>query len=149
MLLPQSRGVVLDVGSGAQPYRHLLSPGATYKAIDYGGAERNFGYSMPDTTYYEGDNWPVPDGSVDVILCTETLEHVPDPSVFPGRGISVPETRGATPPARSPSPRDGTMSRTITGGSHRRGWSGYFQPPASDASLSTRAAMRSPWHAIR
>jgi SAM-dependent methyltransferase len=82
VLLPQSRGVVLDVGSGAQPYRHLLAPGVTYKAIDYGGAERHFGYSMPDTTYYQGDKWPVPDGLVDVILCTETMEHVPEPAVF-------------------------------------------------------------------
>ena len=59
---PQSRGVVLDVGCGAQPYRHLLVPTATYKAIDYAGAERHFGYSMPDTTYYEGDRWPIADG---------------------------------------------------------------------------------------
>jgi SAM-dependent methyltransferase len=87
VLLPQSRGAVLDVGSGAQPYRHLLPPGATYNAIDYGGAERNFGYSMPDTTYYEGDKWPVPDGSVDLILCTETMEHVPDPSLFLNEAI--------------------------------------------------------------
>ncbi len=82
VLLPESRGLVLDVGSGAQPYRHLLPPEATYKAIDYAGAKRDFGYSMPDTTYYEGDKWPIADGSVDVILCTETLEHVPEPSVF-------------------------------------------------------------------
>jgi SAM-dependent methyltransferase len=82
VLLPQSRGVVLDVGSGAQPYRYLLPPGATYKAIDYGGAERHFGYSMPDTTYYQGDKWPITDGSVDVILCTETIEHVPEPALF-------------------------------------------------------------------
>jgi SAM-dependent methyltransferase len=81
-LLPRSQGVVLDVGCGAQPYRHLLSPRATYQAIDYSGADRHFGYSMPDTTYYQGDRWPIPDGSVDVILCTETLEHVPEPSVF-------------------------------------------------------------------
>lgn len=81
-LLPQSRGVVLDVGCGAQPYRHLLPPSALYKAIDYSGADRHFGYSMPDTTYYEGDRWPVDDASADVILCTETLEHVPDPASF-------------------------------------------------------------------
>jgi SAM-dependent methyltransferase len=82
VLVPQSQGVVLDVGSGAQPYRHLLPAGATYRAIDYVGAERHFGYSMPDTTYYEGEHWPVPDASVDVIMCTETMEHVPVPSAF-------------------------------------------------------------------
>jgi SAM-dependent methyltransferase len=81
-LLPRSRGVILDVGCGAQPYRHLLPPEATYQAIDYSGADQHFGYSMPDTTYYQGDRWPVADASVDVVLCTETLEHVPEPAVF-------------------------------------------------------------------
>jgi SAM-dependent methyltransferase len=81
-LLPQSRGVVLDAGCGAQPYRHLLPPEATYQAIDYSGAEQHFGYAMPDTTYYQGDRWPVADASVDIVLCTETLEHVPEPAVF-------------------------------------------------------------------
>ena len=82
VLLPRSRGMVLDVGCGAQPYRHLLSPEAIYRAIDYTGADRHFGYSMPDTTYYQGERWPVADASVDVVLCTETLEHVSEPAVF-------------------------------------------------------------------
>ncbi len=81
-LLPPSRGRVLDVGCGAQPYRHLFSSQATYQAIDYAGAKGNFGYSMPDTTYYEGDRWPIAEKEVDVVLCTEALEHVPEPSVF-------------------------------------------------------------------
>ena len=37
---------------------------------------------MPDTTYYEGGRWPLSDESVDVVLSTETLEHVPDPPRF-------------------------------------------------------------------
>lgn len=81
-LLPQCRGEVIDVGCGAQPYRHLLSPVAGYRAIDYAEAQSHFGYSMPDTSYYAGDRWPIADESVDVILCTETLEHVPEPAVF-------------------------------------------------------------------
>jgi SAM-dependent methyltransferase len=88
-LLPSIQGTVLDVGCGAQPYRHLLSPQATYKAIDYSGAESHFGYSMPDTVYFQGDHWPVPDGSVDVVLCTETLEHVPEPTVFLAEAFRV------------------------------------------------------------
>ena len=37
---------------------------------------------MPDTKYYQGTRWPIADGSVDLVLCTETLEHVPEPSGF-------------------------------------------------------------------
>lgn len=85
-LLPQCRGVVLDVGSGAQPYRPLVDPGATYRAIDNARALSDFGYSMPETTYYEGDRWPVEDDSIDTVLCTETLEHVADPSTFLAEG---------------------------------------------------------------
>jgi SAM-dependent methyltransferase len=75
-------GDVLDVGAGAQPYRPLLPPGSRYRAIDTAAAHEDFGYHLPDTEYFEGDRWPVEDASVDVVLATETLEHVPEPSVF-------------------------------------------------------------------
>jgi SAM-dependent methyltransferase len=32
--------------------------------------------------YFEGDRWPVEDGTADVILCTEVLEHVFDVQTF-------------------------------------------------------------------
>ncbi len=77
------------MGCGAQPDRHLLPSQTTYRAIDDSGAESHFGYSMPDTTYYEGDRWPILDETVDVVLCTETLEHVPEPSVFLAEALRV------------------------------------------------------------
>jgi SAM-dependent methyltransferase len=81
-LLPQFQGLVVDVGCGAQPYRSLLHPRATYQGIDQTDAVAHFGYSLPATIYYEGDRWPIEDASVDLVLSTETLEHVPKPAVF-------------------------------------------------------------------
>ena len=81
-VLPLLRGTVLDVGCGAQPFRSLINPQATYLGIDTDGAKAHFGYEMPNTTYFSGDVWPVADSSVDVVLCTETLEHVLDTRRF-------------------------------------------------------------------
>ena len=80
--LASAEGDVLDVGAGAQPYRPLLPPGARYRAIDAAAAREAFGYDLPDTEYFEGDRWPVEDFSMNVVLATETLEHVPDPATF-------------------------------------------------------------------
>src|SRR4030095_12749108 len=75
-------GTVLDVGCGAQPFRPLFDSKVRYIGIDSIHAKSRFGYEMPDTIYYESDVWPLQDGSVDFILCTETLEHVSDTKQF-------------------------------------------------------------------
>jgi SAM-dependent methyltransferase len=76
------RGTVLDVGAGAQPYRDLVPSGAEYIAIDTADAKRNFSYDVPGTRYFTGETWPLEDTSVDIVLATETLEHVPRPDAF-------------------------------------------------------------------
>lgn len=80
--LPQARGDALDVGAGAQPYRTLLPPKVRYRAIDIEQAEARFGYRLPDTEYFAGPQWPVAGASADLVLATETLEHVLDPATF-------------------------------------------------------------------
>jgi len=80
--LRNESGTVLDIGCGAQPYRALFPPEATYKGIDTEDAQDRFGYDVPDTTYFKGDKFPIKTGSVDFILCSEVLEHIPDPNVF-------------------------------------------------------------------
>ena len=83
-VLPVLRGTVLDVGCGAQPFRSLIHPQATYLGIDTDGAKAHFGYEMPDTTYFSGNVWPVANASVNVVLCTETMEHVLETRQFLG-----------------------------------------------------------------
>jgi SAM-dependent methyltransferase len=75
-------GDVLDVGCGAQPFRHLLSDRCRYRGIDSAQAQVDFGPRFSDTTYFDGDQWPIANQSVDCVLSTETMEHVPDSAVF-------------------------------------------------------------------
>jgi SAM-dependent methyltransferase len=75
-------GTLVDVGCGAQPFRGLVPPGVTYIGIDTADAEAQFGYRVPDTIYFEGDRWPIDDAGADVVLSTETMEHVFDSRAF-------------------------------------------------------------------
>lgn len=86
-LLANVSGTIVDVGCGAQPYRALLPRDVTYIGIDTVDAKSAFGYEMPDTRYYDGVTWPLENGSVDAVLATETLEHVPDPRQFLGEAF--------------------------------------------------------------
>lgn len=80
--LPGLTGKVLDVGCGQSPYRHLLGAGAEYIGMDFEGSS-HFQYEREqDVTYFDGAHFPLEDASVDHILCTEVLEHCPDPTVL-------------------------------------------------------------------
>jgi SAM-dependent methyltransferase len=79
-ILPDS--LILDVGAGSCPYRkHLLH--CEYRTQDFGGLEDiqlrdHSGYGKIDY-YCDATDIPVPAANFDVVLCTEVLEHVPEP----------------------------------------------------------------------
>ena len=80
--LARPHGVVVDVGCGAQPFRRLVHPADRYVGIDIAEAKEYFGYEVPDTLYYSGQSWPIEPATCDLVLCTETLEHVREPGPF-------------------------------------------------------------------
>ena len=79
-LLPRATKV-LDVGAGSCPYRDLFAH-CDYKTQDFGQLKNDqlrFGSYGKIDYACEATSIPVADGSFDAILCTEMLEHVPEP----------------------------------------------------------------------
>ena len=73
-----AHGVLLDIGCGTKPYEQSFRP----------YIERYIGLEYSPESGYRGNSadlcgdaaaLPLADASVDTILCTEVLEHVPDP----------------------------------------------------------------------
>ena len=67
-----ARGVLLDVGCGRSPYRHLFAQVDRYVGLDL---ERGNSSDVCG----DGVALPFRSGSFDTVFCSQVLEHVPEP----------------------------------------------------------------------
>ncbi len=76
-LAPRLRGQVLDLGAGTQPYAPLVRRFVTrYVTLD------RMNCFPPPAVVGEGSALPFKAASFDGLLCTQVLEHVPDPAAL-------------------------------------------------------------------
>jgi SAM-dependent methyltransferase len=66
----------LDIGCGSRPYEKFF-PSGTYIGVDVQDSGRPVSMKTPDY-FYDGKKLPFVDGSMNGVLCTQVLEHVPD-----------------------------------------------------------------------
>lgn len=66
---------LLDVGCGSSPYKKLFEH-ANYTGVEINGSSAKADY------YYDGKTLPFAGGTYDTVLCTEVLEHTPNPKEF-------------------------------------------------------------------
>lgn len=75
-----ARGSVLDIGCGDQPYRTVLlapsGPFTQYTGLDLQGSAY---YATAPDLFWDGQTIPCADDSFDAVLCSEVLEHTPNP----------------------------------------------------------------------
>ena len=71
--------VLLDVGAGDCQYKPYFAGRCKYISQDVGGKDVCFTYDQIDIRS-EVYNIPMPDESVDIILCTQVLEHLKYPT---------------------------------------------------------------------
>lgn len=80
--LPEG-GRLLDVGCGAQPYRPWVERvGLEYTGTDWPQSIHEAQAGDTVTADLSQRPWPFASGEFDAVLCTEVLEHQPDPAAF-------------------------------------------------------------------
>jgi len=74
-------GVILDLGCGVKPYESLLArPGDRWVGVDNPPTmQGSYGHLTQADMFADCHQLPFADGYFDSVICTQVLEHVPDP----------------------------------------------------------------------
>jgi len=82
-----SSQLCVDIGCGEQPYRSLVET-ERYIGLDLPVSGRERALKRPDV-WYGGLILPLRDACADLVLCTEVIEHVPDPQLVVSEAARV------------------------------------------------------------
>ncbi|KXU29326.1 hypothetical protein AXW74_23670 [Sphingobium sp. AM] len=80
--LSHLNGELLDVGCGEMPYRSFLPPTVRYTGIDVPHAGAFAMQGNEEVVAFDGLSIPFGDATFDTVLCTEVLEHSPEPKAL-------------------------------------------------------------------
>ncbi|OFY66936.1 MAG: hypothetical protein A3H98_01515 [Bacteroidetes bacterium RIFCSPLOWO2_02_FULL_36_8] len=78
LFLRNKKGRILDLGCGDGPYEHLINKKGEYIGADINNSDK-FNYMKKNILIINEYKIPLPDLSVDYIICTEVLEHIQEP----------------------------------------------------------------------
>ncbi|HKO04886.1 MAG TPA: class I SAM-dependent methyltransferase [Candidatus Acidoferrales bacterium] len=70
---------VADIGCGAKPYQRYFPDAAAYVGVDLPAGRSANKLEKRADVYADLQRLPIADESFDVVLCTQVLEHVPEP----------------------------------------------------------------------
>ncbi len=83
---PHGRGRLLDIGCGVKPYRAMFAGVTSYLGIERPGT---LSKSAVVDVYADALGLPFRAASFDTVLCSEVLEHVPEPSRLFAEAVRV------------------------------------------------------------
>ncbi|MBL7753938.1 MAG: class I SAM-dependent methyltransferase [Chitinophagaceae bacterium] len=74
-IAPMLNGMVVDLGCGTKPYRHLFTSCSNYLGLDIEVSGNTDSKAEVDI-YYDGKTFPMESDSVDHVFSSETFEHI-------------------------------------------------------------------------
>lgn len=93
-IAPTISGRLLDLGCGAKPYRHLFTGAEWYVGLDLPADHSANKLTKSVDAYADLNLLPFCDESFDAALCTQVLEHVPQPELLLAEAARVLKTDG-------------------------------------------------------
>ena len=93
-LAPAGRARILDLGCGNKPYKQYFPDATEYIGVDLPVERSANKLEKRADVYADLRRLPIADDCFDIVLCTQVLEHVPEPELVLGEAHRILRTGG-------------------------------------------------------